>query len=411
MVRFHGIGKKLPGVQTKETGPYGGAVHLGESLEIYLDNNATTMPFPEAVEAVVKAMSEGFGNPSSPHHRGGQAKALLRDARDAVSSLAGCDPEGLVLTSGGTESNNLVFTSLLRRVPNPRIAVSAGEHPSVMRPAQEACSDGRLAVLPLRADGVIDLDALSAELERGADLVSVQWASGETGVVQPISDIARLCRAKGVALHSDAAQALGRIPIRIDQSGADLVTLSAHKVHGPIGIGALWARRKGLLAASMLGGGQQGGTRSGTENVPGAAGFAAACAVRESRFEGDVGRMRHLRDRFEHAVLQAVPDVAVNGAGAERLCNTSSLRFSGVDGQALVANLDRVGIMCSQTSACSSGRPEPSATLVAMGLTAEQAWSTVRFSFSVMNSDEDADTAARAVTDTAAKLRSFMVMA
>lgn len=378
-------------------------------MEIYLDSNATTRPLPVAVEAVVKAMAEGYGNPSSPHSRGAAAHSTLVRSRTAIADLAGGDSEGLVLTSGGTESNNLVFLSLSRRVERPRVAVSAAEHPSVLRPA-EAVATGRLAVLPLRGDGTLDLETLSAELDEGLDLVSVQWASGETGVVQPLTEVARLCRAKGVPLHSDAAQAFGRLPLRLDRSGVDLATLSAHKMHGPVGVGALWARSRRLLVAAMLGGGQQGGMRSGTENVPGAAGFAAACSARAGRFDEDVKGMKELRDVFECTVLRGAPDAVVNGATAERLCNTSSIRFKGIDGQALVAQLDRAGIMCSQTSACSSGRPEPSATLLAMGLSEAEAWSTVRFSFSVMNTADEAGTAAREVAEAVARLRRFVVL-
>lgn len=278
-----------------------------------------------------------------------------------------------------------------------------------MHPA-EAAAQGRLAILPLRRDGVVNLEALAAELEEGLDIVSVQWASGETGVVQPVREIAKLCRAKGTVFHTDAAQAFGRVPLDLNGSGIGLATLSAHKVHGPLGIGALWIRDGRLVAPSMLGGGQQEGLRSGTENVPGAAGFAAACQMRAAHFEEDVRRMAELRDRFERAVLRSVPDTAVNGEASARLCNTTSIRFRGIEGQALVANLDRAGIMCSQTSACSSGRPEPSRTLLAMGLSEAEAWSTVRFSFSAMNTVDEADAAASEVTSAVARLRSFMVL-
>ena len=379
------------------------------SSQIYLDNNATTKPLSEVASAVVMAMIEDYGNPSSPHERGARAKAALFKSRAVIARLAGSDPSGLLLTSGGTESSNLVFASLTRRVQSPRVAVSAAEHPSVMHPA-EAAAQGRLAILPLRRDGVVNLEALAAELEEGLDIVSVQWASGETGVVQPVREIAKLCRAKGTVFHTDAAQAFGRVPLNLNESGIGLATLSAHKVHGPLGIGALWIRDGRLVAPSMLGGGQQEGLRSGTENVPGAAGFAAACQMRAAHFEEDVRRMAELRDRFERAVLRSVPDTAVNGEASARLCNTTSIRFRGIEGQALVANLDRAGIMCSQTSACSSGRPEPSRTLLAMGLSEAEAWSTVRFSFSAMNTVDEADAAASEVTSAVARLRSFMVL-
>lgn len=196
--------------------------------------------------------------------------------------------------------------------------------------------------------------------------------------------------------------------LRIEDCGADYVSLSAHKLHGPQGIGALWVRDRTKLSAMIEGGGQQGGLRSGTENLPGAAGFAAACSARREGFHEQVARMRRMRDAFEAIIRDALPDAEINGATAPRLCNTSSIQFKGIDGQALMARLDRAGIRCSQTSACSSARPAPSPTLLAMGLTERQAWSTVRFSFSVLNSDEDAEVAASTVVATVAELRQFM---
>lgn len=379
-------------------------------MRVYLDNNATAQPLKEVVAAVTRAMFENFGNPSSPHSRGTLARSVLHKGRAAIAALAGADPDGLTLTSGGTESNNLVFSSLARHVPRPRVAVSAADHASVLKPGEAVGIDGRFAVLPLRGDGTVELDALAAQLEEGLDLVSVLWASGETGVVQPVNEIAQMCRAKGVIFHSDAAQALGRIPLSLHASGVDYVSFSAHKLHGPLGVGALWAKDCSRLVAAMRGGGQESGLRSGTENVSGVAGFAAACSARAVRFDESVRGMRALRDSFERRILTEVPDVSINGAKAQRLCNTSSLRFKGIDGQALVGQLDRVGIQCSQTSACSSGHPEPSPSLLAMGLTKAEAWSTVRFSFSVMNTQEEVVLAAREVASIVARLRRFVVL-
>lgn len=377
---------------------------------MYLDNNATTKPLAVVVEAVARTMTEDYGNPSSSHDRGLCSRQALHRCYDQVAGLAGCSADGLVFTSGGSESNNLVFFSLAKRVLKPRVAVSAAEHPSILRPGEAIAKNGRLAILPLKGNGIVDLDALAAELDEGLDIVSVQWASGETGVVQPIAEIAKLCRAKKTLFHSDAAQALGRLSLDLEQVGVDQASLSAHKAHGPLGIGALWSRSPRLVSSAILGGGQQGGLRSGTENVPGAVGFAAACLARAARFDEDVSYMKELRDRFERAVLRQVQGASVNGGTAERLCNTSSIRFKGVDGQALIANLNRAGVRCSQTSACSSGRPEPSPVLLAMGLATADAWSTVRFSFSVLNTTQEVDFAAREIASAVSRLRSFMVM-
>lgn len=380
------------------------------NAEIYLDNNATTKTLDEVADVVVKSMTEIYGNPSSAHVAGKRAKSVFSKSCISISDFVGGGAGRVVITSGGTESNNLIFTSLLNGLKSPRIAISEAEHPSVAYPA-ESSALGRFVVIPLRSNGVLDLAVLKSELEEGLDIVSVQWASGETGVIQPICEIAKLCRANGAVFHTDAAQALGRVSLNLDSAAVDLATFSAHKMHGPLGVGALWARNEKLIAPSILGGGQQSDLRSGTENVPGVAGFAAACLARAARFEDDVSKLTELRNRFECAVLRSVPDSVVNGASASRLCNTTSLRFKGIDGQALVSNLDRVGIMCSQTSACSSGRPEPSRTLIAMGLTEAEAWSTVRFSFSVMNTMEEADMAATELASAVARLRRFMVLA
>jgi cysteine desulfurase len=369
--------------------------------EIYLDSNATTPALPEVSRAVTEALMEGFGNPSSAHARGDLARRRLQRARETVASFLGAEPEQLVLVSGGTEGNNAV----LGGAPASTLITTAVEHPSVLRPIAAAAARGATVVeLGVDRSGLIALSALEEAMRVATRaLVSVQWASSETGVVQPIEEIAAICRRHGALLHVDAAQAVGRLSI-------DFLTFSGHKLHAPPGIGVLFVRVPGAMAPWLLGGGQEQGLRSGTENLAGALGLAAAIEHRASRFAEALRALRQLRDALEREVLAAVPGVEVNGGGAPRLGNTSNLRFTGVDGQALLAALDRAGIRCSQASACSSRRPEPSYVLRAMGLSEDEAFASLRFSVSVLNTEDEIDGAVKAIKAAAAQLRSVLLV-
>jgi cysteine desulfurase len=373
----------------------------------YFDNNASTPPLPEVVEAVCVAMGDGYGNPSSIHHRGLHAQRRLAFARGEVAATLGARTDQIRFTSGGTEGNNIVLKSGRFR----RIITTAIEHPSVLRPAERAAAQGvELVVLPVDADGLVDLDSLHRAIrERPEDLASIQWANSETGVLQPIADVATLCREHGVAVHVDAAQAVGRVPVGLGELPIDFLTFSGHKLHGPPGTGVLFVREAGLPPL-LDGGGQEAGLRSGTENVPGIVGLAAALERRAAGLDRAIAHMRHLRDRFEALMLEAVPGVAINGATAPRVVNTSNLRFSGIDGQALVARLDQSGVLCSQTSACSSHRPEPSHVLTAMGLSEQEAFASVRFSFSVLNVEPEVEQAVSSIREVVGRLRAFMLV-
>ena len=408
---WRGQGPQLEstGEMTPGTGEGEAPVSLmGRATAIDLDANATAAPLPEVVKAVAGAMRAPNGNAASAHGGGRGARARLAEALDDIGSLVGAPPRSVVLTSGGTEANNAAIRHLARR--HGRIVTSPVEHASVAAPLAAVAADGcDVVVVPVDRDGLLDLDCLAGALTFGC-AVAVGWASGETGVVQPMEEIAALCRRAGAVLFVDAAQAVGRVPVDVSRVPIDLLSFSGHKLHGPTGTGALFVRDAEGFEPLILGGGQQGGLRSGTVDVVGAVGLAAACTHRRGGFEAHVARLRDLRDRLEEAILAAVPDTTVNATGAPRLPNTTNLRFAGVDGQALVAKLDAAGVYGSQASACSSGRPEPSATLLAMGLTEDEAWSSLRLSVSVLNTEAEVDRAAAVIADSVAALRRFSLL-
>ncbi len=371
---------------------------------IYLDANATVRPLDLVVEAVNGAMREAWGNPSSEHTNGIAARRVLMRARDAAAALLpGIEPEDVVLTSGGTEASNTILATAGR---DSTLIVSAVEHPATMRPAELARRRGaNLIVVPVDAQGQVDPDAFAKAAVQAATrsvYASVQWANGETGVIQAVAAISAAISAvrPDAIIHLDAAQALGRIrtPVPREVTGC---SFSGHKLHGPQGIGvlALSSGADANIAALIAGGGQERGLRSGTQNVAGAAGLGAALEARAASFEEAVERMRALRDAFETRILQALPHAMVNGGNSHvpRIPNTTSLRFPGTDGMWLVAQLDAAGIRCSQGSACSSGRPEPSHVLRAMGIDEESAYASVRFSFSILNTEEEVARAAETI--------------
>lgn len=377
------------------------------SGEIYFDNNATTRPLAEVTEAAAEAMGKGFGNPSSAHGAGERARRLLRSARERVSELVGCAPENLVFTSSGTESNNIVFYSATRKKEKPRVVTTGVEHSSIVKMCDFLRLNGvRAEILAVDENGVLDIAALEEALCEKTDLVSVQWVNNETGVVQDVERISRLCREKGVPFHTDAAQAAGKLEVDLDEIPADFLSFTAHKISGPQGCAALCARDRLLLKPFMFGGFQEEGFRPGTENLPGIAGFAKACEIRRAGFSRLTERMSGLRDRFEKAVAGAIPGTSINGAGSGRVCNTTSVHFGGIDGRRLVSLLDRAGVRCSQSSACTNFDVAPSYVLVAMGLGEEHARSSVRFSFCPENTPEEVERAAEIIRDKCELLRS-----
>lgn len=379
--------------------------------EIYLDNNATTRPLPEVRRAMLEALDEGFGNPSSDHARGRRARDAIWRARSSVAALLGADPSRLIFTSSATEANNIILASAAARAAKrgpARLITTAVEHSSVLNVCEHFVPRGvEVEHVPVDADGIVDLDRLRQQLARRTFLVCVQWANNETGVVQPIADIAEICREHGALVHVDAAQAIGKLPIDLRAVEIDLMSVTAHKIHGPVGAGAIYARDLSLLEPLCFGGQQESGLRPGTENVAAIVGFGVSAELRFRRFAEIEQRLRQLRDEFEERLLELVSDVCVNGGQVKRLPNGTNLRFTETDGQALVARLDQAGVRCSQSSACTSRRPTPSHVLRAMRLSADDAWSSVRFAFGELNTADDARTAAALVAEICSKLRRF----
>ncbi|PCH74165.1 MAG: cysteine desulfurase NifS [Rhodobacteraceae bacterium] len=349
----------------------------------YLDNNSTTKPSPQVVKAVLKSLEHNWGNASSPHGFGQTSAKLIATARDQVAALVGVTADQVVFTSGATEANEAV---LRHHLANGRILITSDiEHPAVTGVYRSRAPE-LIRIIPVDHEGRWDLDALETQLAGPPALVAVAWANGETGVLQNIQAISDCARNQGAQILLDASQAVGRIPIDDCARGATYITLSGHKLHAPKGTGALIQINELLdPVVIQVGGEQELGLRGGTENVPGIIGFGVACELRRRNIDGAIQHLADLRNRFETALGEKLPDIRVNGVRAPRVPNTSNITFCGVDGMALVARLEDKGILCSQLSACSSGSPEPSRTLTAMGLNSEQAFASVRFAFSVDN--------------------------
>lgn len=374
--------------------------------EIYLDNNATTRPLSAVVDAMLEALGPSFGNPSSAHSAGDRARSLLEKARESVAQLMDAPADRVIFTSGGTEANNTVLGSVVGLpIERRRIVTSTVEHSSVLSTCEHLERTGIEVVrLGVDAAGLVSLGDVERALKRPTGLVSIQWVNNETGVIQPVESIGRLCAAAGVLFHTDAAQAAGKLPIDVESFPVDFLTLTAHKIHGPQGVGALYCRERRSLVRTLWGGGQEAGVRAGTENLAGIAGLAKAAELRKANLNVARQHLAQLRDSFERAVLDALPDVRVNGDATRRVCNSTNLLFSGADGQALVARLDSAGVRCSQSSACTNMRPEPSYVLRAMGLSSRDAYASVRFSFAETNT---ADEVRRAITEVVSAVRAL----
>jgi cysteine desulfurase len=382
---------------------------------IYLDHNATTPILPEVVAAMAECQSAAFANPESQHRLGRRARRALEDAREGIAEILGADltgrhPDLLLFTSGGTEANNLALFGLTGGLNSAggRILISSIEHPSVAEPARFLTRRGwQVDRLPVSRDGVIEkgdiLRYLPDDRAGGADepqksrmspfFLSVMLANNETGVMQPIRELAAACRAAGVPLHTDAVQAIGKVPVNFRELGVTAMTIAAHKFHGPRGIGALVVRGGTSLAPHLFGGFQQNGLRPGTEPVALAVGMHVALRIFAREQAERRERITRLRDRFEAALLAAYPSAVIHGAAVERLPNTTCIAFPGLDRQALVMALDMAGIACSTGSACASGSSEPSPTLVAMGLSNELISSSIRFSLGATTTAEMIDEA------------------
>lgn len=378
-------------------------------MEVYLDNNATTQCLPSVIDKMAAVLGPQFGNPSSAHNLGERARRHVSGARETVAQLLNCDASQIMFTSSGTESNNLAIRSAFVKphVHDVHVVTSVIEHSSVLKQCEWLEENGaRVTYVGANREGNVSAEAVAAAICPSTALVSIQWVNNETGVIQPILEIADLCKQKGIPLHTDAAQAVGKLPLNLRKIPVDFLSFTAHKLHGPAGVGVLYARDQALLTPIFHGGGQENGYRAGTENVSGIAGLGEAVHQRQSSF-GEANRhISKLRDQFEDLVTQMIPDVEINGGGM-RVPNASNLLFHGVDGQALTARLNQMGIYCSQSSACTNMRPEPSYVLRAMGLSEAQAYASIRFGFSVLNTPEEIEYTSDTLDGLVQQLRRF----
>ena len=366
---------------------------------IYLDANATTPLLPEVLEAMLPWLREGFANPSGSYAAAKSARRAINHAREQVAALIGADPVEIIFTGGGTESVNTALWSLDRLAGQGKAVVSAIEHSAVLRTVDPLARGAvRVAV---DAGGRLDLGAFASVLE-GAAFVSLMTANNEVGVIQPLREAAAMARERGLPIHTDAIQAAGKISLDVRDLGVDLLSLSAHKFHGPKGIGALFVRAGLRFQPFLQGGGQESGRRSGTENTPGIVGMGAAAAAMMELAKPSPGV---LRDAFETGVLAGISGVVINGNRDHRLPNTSHLSFDGCDAAGLLILLDEAGIACSAGSACMTGKQQPSHVQLAMGIPAVRAKSSLRFSFSKLNTMEEALAAAGCVGRAVEKLR------
>ena len=353
--------------------------------DVYLDYNATAPVRPEAQRAIADVLAHAPGNPSSTHGFGAAARAALARARKQVAEALGVAAETIVFTSGATEANNTVLRHATHAggVPGAaaRLVTCATEHPAVLEEARVLEAEGcRVAVLPVGPDGRLDPAVFEAALEPGTRLASVMWANNETGVIQPIAELARIASAHGVPFHTDAVQALGKLPLALADLPVDYASFSAHKLGGPKGVGALYVRPGAGLTPLFRGGSQERGRRPGTENVPGIVGFGAACAAAQSDLEAAHRRHAHLREQLWDGIRAAIPDAVRNGAAEQTLAHTLNVSFSGASGEALVEALDLEGIAVATGAACHAGSTEPSHVLTAMGLPPELGACAIRMS-------------------------------
>ena len=374
---------------------------------IYLDNNATTQLDPAVVEEMMPFLTKYYGNPSSGYGFAAKARKAVDLARERLAALLGCESPEIVFTSGGTESNNTAIASSLQFEPRGKhVVTSAVEHSAVLRPCQDLTKRGcEVAFLAVDRDGNVDLDELEAAILPETALVSMMWANNETGVLFPVEKIAEVCLEKGVLFHTDAVQAAGKIPMRVRDTAINFLSLSAHKFHGPKGIGALYVSRRTRFRPLIAGGGQENERRGGTENVASIVGLGKAAEAASEYLSEGKAHVRSMRDRFEKAVLEAVSGAAVNGAGVARIPNTSSFSFEGIESPAALLLLDRYRICCSAGSACRTGSQEASHVLRAMDPSGDGARRSLRFSFGRFNTDAQVDRAIEVVPKVIEKLR------
>ncbi len=374
---------------------------------LYFDNNATTPVDPEVLDAMMPYLRGHYGNPSSVYRIGKEAARALDTARGQVAEALGCDGGEVVFTSCGTESSNAAIHSALS-VDRDRqhLVTTRVEHSATLKTCELLAKRGyEITWLGVDGDGRLDLGELRDAIREDTALVSVMWANNETGVIFPVEEIATIAREKGVFLHTDAVQVVGKVPVNLGALGLQFLSLSGHKLHCPKGIGALYVNRRCRFTSYLTGGGQEGGRRAGTENVAYAVGLGKACEIAVRRLEEERVEVRALRDAFEDGVMRTVSGVVVNGDRESRLPNTTSLSFTGVDAETMLLLLDQNGLCCSAGSACTSGSIHPSHVLKAMGMSDDRARSSLRFSFSRLNTRAEVERGISLVVGAVDKVR------
>ena len=358
---------------------------------IYFDNNATTAVAPEVVEAMLPFLTKLYGNPSSIHRFGGQVMAHVDKAREQLAGLLGATPSEIIFTSCGTESDNAALRSAVFTQPKrKKIVISQIEHPAILNTAKDLERSGvTVAVIPVDEHGRLDMDFAKEEIDENTALVSVMWANNEIGNIFPVRELAEMAHAKGALFHTDAVQAVGKVPINLAVDGIDFLSLSGHKLHAPKGVGALYVRRGIRFHPFVIGGHQENGRRAGTENVASLVGLGAAAELAKANMEKENTFVRSLRDTLEQGVVATIKDVRVNGDVANRLPNTTNISFEYIEGESILMLLDQFGICASSGSACTTGSLEPSHVLRAMNLPYTAAHGAIRFSFSRYNTMEE----------------------
>jgi len=362
--------------------------------KVYLDHSATTPVRPEVLEAMLPFLQGRFGNPSSLHSWGREAKKALEEAREQVAALIGARPEEIVFTSGGTEADNLAITgaAYANARKGKHIIISSIEHHAALDTAAHLQKQGfKVTFLPVTAEGLVRVEDVAEAITGETILISVMHANNEVGTIQPIAEIGRLAKEKGIVFHSDAVQSAGKIPINVDELGVDLLSLSAHKIYGPKGVGALYVRKGTRLEPILHGGAQERKRRPGTENMPGIVGFGKAAELARQEMAGEAERLRKLRDKLLDGIVARIPHVIITGHRWQRLPNHASVCVKYVEGESMLLSLDMQGVAASSGSACTSGSLDPSHVLLAMGLPHEVAHGSLRLTLGRENTEEDID--------------------
>ncbi|MDF1532359.1 MAG: cysteine desulfurase NifS [ANME-2 cluster archaeon] len=379
-------------------------------VNIYMDNSATTRPDPEVVSAMLPYFNEYFGNASSLHSFGQEAAGALNRSRQHVADLIGAQPDEVIFTSGGTESDNLALKGIayLNKNKGKHIITSVIEHPAILNTCKNLQENGfTVTYLPVDDQGLVDPGDVEDAIKSDTILISVMHANNEIGSIQPIEDISRLAHEKGVLVHTDAVQSVGKIPVNVDDLGVDMLSLSAHKIHGPKGVGALYVRKGTRLESLIHGGGHERDKRSGTENIPGIVGLAKAAELSGQRLKKDAAYMANLRDVAITKILDSIPDSYLNGHPTMRLPNNVHLRFSYVEGESMLMLLNMKGVAVSTGSACSSKSLEPSHVLAALGIPPEQIHGSLRITLGRENTMDEVDYVVENLVEIVKKLRAM----